>query len=369
MENNIQDLKLLSEELKKVSLFLEDKKFKNPLTKLTDAASDIAVSWSGSFLGYHSRTYYFDFKQPPPQAIFNRKLGINNSHGDWCIYTSDAVINEIYDRAGNPSLEYQESVAKSAESLFEKSKKAVKSILSNIFEIKRDNFLESEEKELNELKILYAQDFAENCIPKHNISSDYHALNEGLQFPPHIQITSQVYGITSAVQSCKDLNDIIESLISHLSRSSLQRKNQNPLDKKRIFIGHGNSRIWLELKICLTELGLELDEFNRIPTAGISIKERLEQMLDTASFAFLIMTAEDEKKDGSKIARMNVIHEIGLFQGRLGFEKAIILLEEDCEEFSNIHGLGQLRFPKGHIGRIFEDIRKILKKENILNTV
>jgi predicted nucleotide-binding protein len=40
---------------------------------------------------------------------------------------------------------------------------------------------------------------------------------------------------------------------------------------------------------------------------------------------------------------MNVVHEAGLFQGRLGFTRAIIMLEEGCEEFSNIEGLGQLR--------------------------
>ncbi len=45
-------------------------------------------------------------------------------------------------------------------------------------------------------------------------------------------------------------------------------------------------------------------------------------------------------------ARMNVIHEAGLFQGRLGFTKAILLLEDGCSEFSNIQGLGQIRFPK-----------------------
>jgi predicted nucleotide-binding protein len=39
---------------------------------------------------------------------------------------------------------------------------------------------------------------------------------------------------------------------------------------------------------------------------------------------------------------MNVIHEAGLFQGRLGFERAIILLEDGCEEFSNIQGYGQI---------------------------
>ena len=63
---------------------------------------------------------------------------------------------------------------------------------------------------------------------------------------------------------------------------------------------------------------------------------------------------------------MNVIHEAGLFQGRLGFSKGIVLLEEGCGEFSNIEGLGQIRFPKGNIKAVFEDIRAVLEREEIL---
>src|SRR5947207_4522834 len=57
---------------------------------------------------------------------------------------------------------------------------------------------------------------------------------------------------------------------------------------------------------------------------------------------FLVMTGEDEQPDGKLRARENVIHEAGLFQGKLGFERAIVLLEDECEEFSNIHGLNQI---------------------------
>ena len=89
-------------------------------------------------------------------------------------------------------------------------------------------------------------------------------------------------------------------------------------------------------------------------------------MLDNAAIAFLIMTAEDEQLDGKMHARMNVIHEAGLFQGRLGFEKAIILLEEGCEEFTNVQGLGQIRFPSGNIGAVFEEIRRVLEREQLI---
>jgi len=90
-------------------------------------------------------------------------------------------------------------------------------------------------------------------------------------------------------------------------------------------------------------------------------------MLDEAAIAFLVMTAEDEQADGKHHARQNVIHEAGLFQGRLGFERAILLLEEGCEEFSNVQGLGQIRFPRGKIASIFEDIRLILEREGLIN--
>ncbi|HEY7423990.1 MAG TPA: hypothetical protein VH682_07125, partial [Gemmataceae bacterium] len=58
--------------------------------------------------------------------------------------------------------------------------------------------------------------------------------------------------------------------------------------------------------------------------------------------------------------------EVGLFQGRLGFERAIILLEEGCSEFSNIVGLTQIRFPKGNIMAKSEEVRRVLERECIL---
>lgn len=78
------------------------------------------------------------------------------------------------------------------------------------------------------------------------------------------------------------------------------------------------------------------------------------------------MTPEDEAADGKMKARDNVIHEVGLFQGRLGWMKAIILLEERCEEFSNIDGVGQIRYPKGNIRAAFDEVRQVLVREGVL---
>jgi predicted nucleotide-binding protein len=89
-------------------------------------------------------------------------------------------------------------------------------------------------------------------------------------------------------------------------------------------------------------------------------------MLDDAGIAFMVLTAEDERIDGAVLARQNVVHEAGLFQGRLGFSRAIVMLESGCQEFSNVHGLGQIRFPAGNIAASFEEVRRVLEREGFL---
>ena len=136
-----------------------------------------------------------------------------------------------------------------------------------------------------------------------------------------------------------------------------------------VFIGHGRSPMWRELKDFINDrLLLPWNEFNSEAVAGIATFERISEMLESAKFAFLIMTAEDQHSDDTTHARQNVVHEIGLFQGRLGPRKAIILLEEGCSEFSNIIGLSQIRFPKGNISASFEEIRRVLEREGVIKT-
>lgn len=135
----------------------------------------------------------------------------------------------------------------------------------------------------------------------------------------------------------------------------------------KVFFGHGRSPVWRELKDFVNDrLGLDWEEFNREAVAGLATSERLHDMLQSAQFAFLLMTAEDELADGTPQARPNVIHEIGLFQGKLGMRRAIVLLEEGCAEFSNIVGLSQIRFPKGRISACFEEVRQVLAREGIV---
>ena len=174
--------------------------------------------------------------------------------------------------------------------------------------------------------------FVEGMRPTQVATRDSLALSQGLKTPHHISFHTFLL-------SLKSIKLGLENLIFLLKRSEIVVKKsvkEIPTESKNnlIFIGHGRSKVWKDLKNFLQDrLGLKWEEFNREPTAGYSTVERLQEMVENSNFAFIIMTAEDEHSDGKTHARENVIHEIGLFQSKLGFKKAIVLLEEGCSEF------------------------------------
>jgi len=147
------------------------------------------------------------------------------------------------------------------------------------------------------------------------------------------------------------------------SNESLNGSN-HAVKSKSIFIGHGQSKEWLTLKKFLKgQLGFTVMEVDHLSVAG-KAADRLKEILDDSEIAFLVMTGEDLRDTSeARYARDNIIYELGLFQGRLGFEKAIVLLEEGCEGFSNNHGIVHIPFAKGDIMTASEKIRQVLTRE------
>lgn len=65
------------------------------------------------------------------------------------------------------------------------------------------------------------------------------------------------------------------------------------------------------------------------------------------------------------------MHETGLFQGKLGFRKAIVLLEEGLTPFSNIAGLSHVPFPKGNFKEaeaVKNLVRGALEREGLVRS-
>ena len=162
----------------------------------------------------------------------------------------------------------------------------------------------------------------------------------------------------------QDIEAVFEVFEKHAETSRIPRPPKPPPARPEIFIGHGRSPLWRDLKDHLHELhGYEVVAYEIGARAGHTIRDILESMLGKGTFAILVMTGEDETKSDLLIPRLNVVHELGLFQGRMGFSKAIVLLEGGTQEFSNIHGTHQIRFAKGNIRETFGDVLATLRRE------
>jgi predicted nucleotide-binding protein len=241
-------------------------------------------------------------------------------------------------------------------------------ILDALNSAKSDQPLEDLKVKISKLKSNFSQqEFARSKMPSgHVMTSDYRAIQGGFRIPPHISLEGMIVSKISYASQLTELGKLARQVVKYLQ---IKRKLKGISVAKTdgsIFIGHGRSPIWKDMRDFIRDdLELPFDEFNRDPTEGLSTKEVLQQKLDQACFALLVMTGEDER-DGKLYARQNVVHEAGLFQGRLGFERAIILLEEGCEEFSNKVGITHISFPKGDVSAAFEKIRRVLRRERII---
>jgi len=181
-------------------------------------------------------------------------------------------------------------------------------------------------------------------------------------------IRLQVVRDTSQIQVEADQRSHIQAVYevfeSNADKCKLENKQKTEDTAPTVFIGHGRNPQWKDLKDHLHEKhGYKIEAYEIGARAGHVIRDILEEMLDKSSFALLVMTAEDETSEGEFRARQNVIHEIGLFQGRLGFSRAIVLLEESTEDFSNLQGIDQVRFNKGNIKETYGEVLATLRRE------
>lgn len=338
--------------------------------RLHTAIQSLDSAWSGSCLGYHASVYTEGLRPKRGGEEFDREWGFRNGiYKPWTEYDYESIRAEIHQRADVWDLSPIEQARLSAQEAFELSQSELLPTLDALLTVRPDSIIQELRQKIADLgHYISRAKFASARLPKGQVlSRDSFAVAQGLQVPLHVNFQAWLMEQQSYGTQNKELAKFARHAERYL-RQTLKMKGQTVAKTSgKVFIGHGRSHLWRELlDFIQNRLGLEPDEFNRESVAGLTTKERLKAMLDNACFAFLIMTAEDEHTDTTMHARENVIHEVGLFQGRLTFERAIILLEEGCAEFSNIHGVQQIRFPEGNIKAAFEDIRQVLEREEIL---
>lgn len=378
MDDILDDLSRISRQCEIASNLFQNEPIVSMFTNLFSVAQSLERAWSGSWIGYHSTLYIEGLRFRRPDEFFDPEWGligsdfISKTYGPWVEYTYEEVKDEILKRAEIKDLSSIYEAVKNARETFHQCKDELLPILDVLLSDFDDDNIRQQRDKLEKLNDhVDAQSFAKLHTPKGNfMSRDSTAMTQmfqGIRIPHHIAFDSWLSEQLSYGSRVEEIGKISKYISRYLHQKYKMKGSTLAKTEGNIFIGHGGSNLWRELaEFIQNRLRLEPDEFNRVPVAGYSNSERLEQMLNNASFAFLVMTAEDEQADKSLRARENVVHESGLFQGRLGFKRAIILLEDGYTEFSNVQGLGQIRFPKGNIKAVFEDVRQVLEREKII---
>jgi predicted nucleotide-binding protein len=350
---------------------LEQEDVQAPLSRLESACNDAKRAWSGSNIGYHANVYWEGLEPRSPVGEFNPEWGLKDAWPThqpargWTVMDAAAARALILSQAGDPNVEQiNEAIDKGSES-FTDLKESAMSILMSIRG--DDQFIKRALDGISKLFVASQRAIANSALPSGQVMTrDSAAMAQGLRVASHQYVSAIYLSATVTKNALKELKRATHQAALHLERFERSHRKMTATGKT-VFIGHGRSNEWRTLKDFLKDrLHLSADEFNSSSAAGIPTPTRLEEMLESAAFAFLMMTAEDEQPDGTLRARENVVHEAGLFQGRLGFRKAIILLEDGCEEFSNIRGLGQIRFPKNNVSAKFDEIRQVLEREGLI---
>ena len=165
-------------------------------------------------------------------------------------------------------------------------------------------------------------------------------------------------------QTRQKFQSVFEVFERNAESSRLERPPKPPPPSPNIFIGHGRSNVWRDLKDHLQDdHGYNIVSHEIGARAGYAIRDILEDMLSESAIALLVMTGEDEMKDNKLLPRLSVVHELGLLQGHLGFGRATVLLEEDTRESANIHCIQQIRFANCNIRESFVEVLATLRRE------
>ena len=254
----------------------------DPFERLEEAVQEIKKSWSGSWLGYHANVYYEDLASRPPGAHFSQEWGLqalspgHGSTGRWIEYDRDEVKTATRKLAGNPNLDPAYEFCDHAATEFESMKSTVASILETELGRSSDGYLKRLKSELEELSCLNQFEILESLKPSGEfVTRDSLAAGQGIWVPPHMLVLAEALEIGHTVGIIVQLSRLARQAGSHLLRQQ-RRNHRAEIMGTNIFIGHGRSQDWRELKEFIEDrLRLPVDEFNRVPVAGVTNVARL----------------------------------------------------------------------------------------------
>lgn len=150
-----------------------------------------------------------------------------------------------------------------------------------------------------------------------------------------------------------------------LGQGFLQQRDQPPGGhaQPRVLILHDENPQWQDVRRFVEQrCGLETEHLSPVDFGVGHFETAVGDQLAACGFAVCILSAKDTVQ-GLRQPDQVVVHQVGILQGRYGFGKVAILVEEGCDLFTNLSGLIRLEFPKGRVEVKFLELHRMLLRE------
>jgi predicted nucleotide-binding protein len=165
------------------------------------------------------------------------------------------------------------------------------------------------------------------------------------------------------------------SALPNLASGFLQQ-TQTPVPEKRrpigvILVHDGHSQRGDVRRFVEQRCGIPVHEIDAATVADTQVAALMPRLLARSSFAICLLTGGSRSSPAEISARSradhHVVHQAGILQGRYGFGRVAILVEEGCDTFSNIAGLVRLHFPVGRVSSVFLELERMLQREGLMD--
>ena len=228
-----------------------DPKVSRPIQARVDAANRVAAAHSGSWLGYHSRVYQ-EKLEARPGAVFDNQWGLTrydlgDSRGTRGEFDPEVVRAHIRSASGEADFGAIEQAARASYQLFDEARSELVSTL-HAYDAGPDSYLGKLLEEAEKLDSLSERDALLAFRPSGQfMTRDTVAITAGVQTPPHIEVLAEMVELTTVFDAAGRGRDIASRAASHIERIERRRARSGRVGTT-VFIGHGRSPLWRELK-------------------------------------------------------------------------------------------------------------------------
>jgi len=165
-------------------------------------------------------------------------------------------------------------------------------------------------------------------------------------------VTWEPRTITCKVRVSLPFFFMTKKVLSDVGAMTVDVAGAQAIGDRDVFIVHGhNDSARTQLRDILSGMGLNPIVLVEQNDLGFTVIEKFEYYARTCSFAFVLMTPDDqsigiETNESLWRARQNVVMELGWFMAHLGRERVAILHQGELEIPSDILGVVTIRFER-----------------------